>query len=132
MASGNLLIDIVDYTISNSEATTDGVDIFRDAMPDAPDDVIVFVEYAGDPLPGNQAARRSVQCFVRNTDYATARAKIHKLYKLFCTPESPFRTFNGRWALVEDRQTPYKVDVDAQNRTVFTFSMVMATTRDNY
>jgi hypothetical protein len=132
IASGNLLLDVVDYVIDNGEGTVYGTDVFVSGMPDSPDDIVVISEYAGSHIPDNQGAQRNVQIFVRGADYDIARAKINRLFYLFDTPLNPFKTFNGRMVMVGSRTTPFQVDVDARQRTVFTFSMSMTTTRDYY
>lgn len=132
IASGNLLLDVVDFVIDNGEGTAYGTDVFVSGMPDSPDDVVVISEYAGNPIPDDYGARRGVQLFVRSGDYDTAREKCNRLFYLFDSPLTPFKTFNGREAMVGARMTPFQVDVDERDRKVFTFSLNVTTTRDYY
>lgn len=127
-----LLVDLESYLIANNFATVDGVDIFRDFLPDAPDNIVAVYEYAG--LPGGvgvDTQLRLVQINVRNTSYSEARQKIHAIYNLFHVPEDPLIQITPtRWSICQPRQVPFQRDRDNQGRVTFTFNMGITTHKD--
>lgn len=129
----NLQIDLAQYLIANGIGTGDGNDIFRDFTPDTPDNIVVFYEYAGSPVIGPiDAANRSIQVRVRDKSYASARSRIHQIYRLLHTPEESVKIGlpNGRWMIGTARQTPYKLMEDSAKRTVYAFNYAVLTYTD--
>jgi hypothetical protein len=127
-----LLEDIVSHIIAHGFATADGVDIFRDFSPDAPDDVVVLYEYAGNPTSKGVNCRvRSVQVTVRSISASSAQTKVNALYQLLDTAEASITYFTAsRYAIVVARQTPYKIMVDANKRLIYGFNMAVTTYQD--
>lgn len=128
----DLLQDIQAFIIANNLATADGVDIFRDFIPESPDDLISVAEYAGVPgLAGIDTQLRLVQINVRNTSYSSARSTSHQLYSLFHRSEEPILQMTSeRWVITQPRQTPFQSNRDRQNRTTFTFNVALTTYKD--
>ena len=115
----DLLLDIVNYWIDQALVTADGTDIFRDILPDQPDNCIAVVEYSGEVSFLNNMANRSVQVRVRNTDHDNAKSKILDLYESVYEPESGIRIIDftaGRWGIVKPRNYPYSLSRDEDKR----------------
>lgn len=128
----SLLEDIGIFLITHTQVTADGIDFFRDAIPEAPDSLVAASEYAGAPQQlGVESANRSVQIAVRESTYAAASAKAWIVYKLLVDPIEPFIDLvSGRWCLITARQTPFKMQIDTQGRTIFAFNLIITTKLD--
>ena len=64
-----LLLDIITFLTTKNVVIGDGVDAFRDFIPEEPDTLIALIEYKGDPMtPVDPTAHRSVQVSTRNKD----------------------------------------------------------------
>lgn len=128
----NLLLDIGQYLIENGIVTADGVDYFRDGLPEKPDNVVAAAEYPGLPTqPFDESCDRSVQIKVRNKSYEQARIKSNEIFALLDNPEE--RIYNltpTRWCIGKAQQSPYKLSVDKSGNTVFCFNMRIITHRD--
>lgn len=134
MASENdLLLDLATFLVTKGEATVLGTDVFCDSLPDDPDDCVVLYEYPGRVHPfSNVATHRNVQVAVRGASYEDARKKINRIFTLFDTPEDRIKYFGTRYGIVSAKQPPFKLDVDARERTIFVFNMGITTVRDYY
>lgn len=125
-----LLEALVAYGVSKGVLVGDGEDSFRDFMPEAPDNVIVFHEYAGDPLsPFTESVHRSVQVKVRGKAAMLAKAKAWQLIGIFRSPSESLRVdfTDDLWGQVYIRQTPFKISQDESNRTVYCFNLGITT-----
>lgn len=125
----NLLLDLGNYLIAQGIATTDGVDLFRDSMPDAPNCVTVLYEYSsGVPT---FVADRSVQIIVRAETYEAARQASWRAFSKLYDPLEPVMHINtNRWIIVSARNGPTKLQIDAHGRTLFVFNLGICTTSD--
>ena len=131
MCHNPLLLDIIEFFVSNDVADGDGIDCIRDFSPEDPDDVIVLYEYKGSAVVSfDDTSVRSVQVTVRSADPDTARDKAIKLFNLFHVHDTAKRIdfTENRWGQVTLRQTPFKIKIDENNRTVFGFNMGVLTT----
>lgn len=128
----DLLKDIEQFLIIAGKATADGLDIFRDNLPDAPDKVIVLSEYDGLAASfGSEALDRSVQVLVRASTYTEARRTCWELYGALVDPIAPIKDFTPiRWGIVSGRTSPRKMNIDSQNRIAFVFNIGITTLRD--
>lgn len=126
--TNDLLVDIENFLISNSIAITDGVDIFRDFVPPEPENVIVISEYAGIPIP--LCSVRSLQVKVRNTSNSNAKQKAWDIYNLLNSQEDIVQFTPERWAVLNLRQTPFKVD-STQTTVTWCFNIGVTTYNDN-
>jgi len=132
--SNNLLKDIADYLIiyASDVVTENGVDMFRDSMPDQPDNCVALNEYVGDV--GFDIDLRSIQVKVRHTSYEQARINICKIFKLLYDPEKDVRFIDineTRWIQVSPRNAPYELNKDDTGREIFIFNMGVLTNRDS-
>ena len=130
---GNLLLDIVNYLITQGVVTADGTDVFRDNMPDSPDNLVALFEGQGVPAVVCDAENRSVQFQVRNKSYTACKTKIRSIFALFHLNEieEQYIDFTAtRWSLVTCRGTPFKLKEDESKRTVFVFNMSVITHKD--
>lgn len=125
-------MDMETFLITNGFATVDGVDVFRDFMPDTPDNVVAIYEYAGVPgSVGIDTQNRSIQINVRDRSYSSARSKIHAIYNLFHQAEEPIIALTAtRWSICQPRQVPFQSNRDTQGRVVFTFNLGITTHKD--
>lgn len=136
MTDKNILKDLVDYLIvyASDICTVDGVDIFRDGMPDSPDNCIELNEYPGEVSDISNCVLHSVQVKVRNTSYSTARKRIWQIFNLLYDPEKEVIFIDmtaTRWVQISPRQAPFNLNRDDNNRAIFIFNMGVLTDRDN-
>jgi len=126
----SLLLSLVEYGVSKGILVGDGEDSFRDFMPEVPDSVVVFSEYAGDPYsPFTDCVHRSIQIKVRSMDAEAARAKAVQLYGIFASEAETLRiNFSGTlWGQVYIRQTPFKLSQDSAGRVTYCFNLGITT-----
>lgn len=135
-----LLLDLVNYIITYASdpdgmlATHDGVDIFRDWMPDAPSNAIALKEYLGLSSQVCNADSRSIQVSVRNDSYEKARKKIWAIYNLLYDPEKEVRIIDNitasRWGIITANQPPFFLRKTDDGRSIFVFNMRVTSSRD--
>lgn len=126
----SLLESLVNYCVANGVLAGDGIDAFRDFMPDVPDTACVFHEYASDPVsPFTDSVHRSVQVKVRDTSASAARTKALEVFSLFKADTESLRVdFSGDlWGQVYVRQLPFKLQQDASNRVTYCFNLGITT-----
>jgi hypothetical protein len=126
-----LLLDIGTFLADNGEATEDGVDFFRDFMPEDPNEVVALHEYPGSPgTPFDAIVHRSVQVSVRGDEADAVRAKALRIYNLLTAENRRIQFTQTRWGLVYLRQPPFKRDNDARNRVTYAFNIGVTTTSE--
>lgn len=126
-----LLLDIASYLVSCGLATGDGIDVFRDTMPDKPDCLISLYEYGGDSVVLYESAvNRSVQLTVRDTDADMARQRAWSIFDVLKSSTAFVQFTPERWGQVHIRQTPFLLRVDENDRVVYGFNMGITTTID--
>jgi hypothetical protein len=128
----NLLLDLIDYLVEEEIVEGDGVDIFRDFIPETPDNVIALMEYPGRTLrSGLDPVSRVVRVMVRALNVDDARDKIIELYDFFTTPDDEIHHFaESRWAVIHAFDTPAKIGVDPSNRVFYGFVISVLTHKD--
>lgn len=125
-----LLEALVTYGVANGAIVGDGEDAFRDFTPEAPDDVVVFHEYKGDPVsPYTEHVHRSVQVKVRAKTSEVARNKALQLFNLFRSAAEDLRVdfSDTLWGQVYIRQTPFKLQHDESDRITYCFNLGITT-----
>ena len=125
-----LLLTLIEYGVSNGVLVGDGEDSFRDFMPEVPDTVVTFSEYAGDPVsPFIDCVHRSVQVKTRSMDAEAARSKALQLYELFKSDTEALRVdfSDSLWGQVYIRQTPFKLSQDSAGRVTYCFNLGITT-----
>lgn len=126
-----LLLDMVLYLQSNGLVEGDGIDAFRDFLPEAPDNVVTLYEYAGDPVVNyERAVNRSVQVLVRNINANNARSAALEIYKVLYSTTTRVDFTPSRFAAVYIRQPPFKLRIDESNRTIYCFNLGVTTSID--
>lgn len=135
MVTKNLLLDLANFYIiyASDVVTADGVDIFRDNMPDDPNNCVGLFEFEGVPSDVSDVTNRSVQVMVRNTDYETARIYTWELFNLIFKPEDDVRIVDltsSRWGIISARTNPRFLKRDESGRSVFLFILSIVTYRD--
>lgn len=127
-----LLLDLVIFLTNNNLIAGDGVDAFRDFMPESPDNVVVFMEYTGMPqVSYDTAVNRSVQVSVRNTSADEARKLALRIYKLIVDKKEEDNKIilsDNRWGQIYLRNPPCKIDTDNQDRVTYGFNIGITTT----
>lgn len=126
----SLLECLIAYCVSKGVLVGDGEDSFRDFMPDVPNHVVVFHEYAGQPVsPFIDSVHRSVQVKVRDVNANAARTKALEVLSLFKADTESLRVdFSGDlWGQVYIRQMPFKLQQDASNRVTYCFNLGITT-----
>jgi hypothetical protein len=121
----NTLNDLVEYVCTTNPTYQKDVNIFPDILPDTPDACVAVFEYTSSPVVSfSQAAVRSFQVVIRDKSSRVAKVAIWSIYKsLF--KEDLFIQIGTRKALVSMRNTPCKIDVDSQNRTLWAFNLAL-------
>ena len=123
-----LLLDIVTFLTANNAVAGDGIDTFRDFVPEKPDNVVALIEYTGSPkVFYEEATNRSVQVSVRDKDADVARRKALEIFKLFQSENSIVVFTPDRWGQVHLRQTPFKSGMDLSDRVTYAFNMGITT-----
>lgn len=126
----SLLLSLVEYCVANGVLAGDGIDAFRDFMPETPDTATVFHEYAGDPLsPLTSVVHRAVQVKVRDISAEAARAKALEVLELFKADTESLRVdfSDSLWGQVYIRQVPFKLQQDSSNRVIYCFNLGITT-----
>lgn len=126
-----LLLDIVKYLQTNNLVEGDGVDAFRDFLPEAPDNLVTLYEYSSLPVVNYETAvNRSVQILVRNSNSNSARELALEIYKSLYSTSTRIDFTPDRFAAVYIRQTPFKLRIDESNRTIYCFNIGVTTSID--
>lgn len=127
-----LLLDIVTFLTTEKVVTEDGVDVFRDFIPEEPDSLVALIEYRGDPLtPLDPAAHRSVQVSTRDKDADLARQKALEIFEVLRDNQSTDNRVDlteERWCQMYLRQPPFRYKTDENNRAYYCFNMGITTT----
>lgn len=127
--SNPLLLDIVLYLTSKGIIEGDGVDTFRDFIPEMPENLVAITEYKGSPMvPYEEAAHRSVQVSVRNKNADAARRKALEIFKAFQSENTIVHFTDTRWGQVVLRQPPFRSSTDSSERVTYAFNMGITTT----
>lgn len=128
----SLLEDLTAMLVANSIGTADGVDLFRDYLPDVPYNAVVLTEYAGLPThEGIEALVRSVQIQVRDESPTAARIKCWQIFNLLDRPLDRIVDITAtRWGIVSARQSPFKLRVDQNGHTIYAFNVGITTHTD--
>lgn len=125
-----LLQALIEYAKVQGQPVEDGVNAFRDFLPDEPDDCIALFEYLGDPVsPFIECRHRSVQVVCRAADADAAREKAFDIQKIFEAETESLRIdfTDTLWGQVYIRQSPFKLDQDEQNRVLYGFNLGITT-----
>lgn len=125
-----LLEDIVAYLTSLGLVVGDGIDVYRDFKPEAPDNIVSLHEYQGDAVsPYTDVVHRSVQVVVRNKSAEEAHILATRLFRAFLSNNETLRIdfTPNRWAQVHVRQAPYKFSQDANDRVHYGFNLGITT-----
>lgn len=128
-----LLEDIVMYLAAEGLVRGDGVDAFRDFIPESPDNIVILYEYAGDPVSQyTDVVHRSVQVVVRNKSASAAKALANKLLAAFRKSDETLRIdfTASRWGQTHIRQTPFKLKQDENGRIYYAFNLGITTNTD--
>lgn len=104
--------------------------IFSDTMMDQPNSAVAIYEYQGNStLPQIQSATRSIQIVTRDVNAKTSKDKADALYRSLIT-EDGILDLPGRTCMIQLRQTPFKLKVDAAERTYYCFNIGITTNND--
>lgn len=124
-----LLLDIVLYLTSKGVIAGDGIDTFRDFIPEMPDSLVAITEYKGSPVVFYEpTVHRSVQVSVRDKNADAARRKALEIYKTFISENSIVDFTSERWGQVSLRQPPFRLSTDSSDRVTYAFNMGITTT----
>lgn len=119
----DLVSDVVNLIIGEELAEAVDVDIFKDFIPDAPNDIVVVSEYSGSDIhPFANASVRSIQILCRAKTPSKAREKCWKLFDMF-TNKIPMTQIGNHTCILALRNSPFKMEVDSKNRHLYVFNM---------
>lgn len=128
-----LLLDIVIFLTSRGVIEGDGIDTFRDFVPETPDNLVAITEYSGSPSSKiDPIVHRSIQISVRDLRADAARAKALEIYKALLpeTEDARVDFTPERWGQVHLRQTPFRMKTDSSDRVTYGFNIGVTTTID--
>ncbi len=127
-----LLLDIATFLTDKGLAVGDGIDIFRDFIPEEPDSLVALMEYNGGPTHTiDPTVHRSVQVSVRDADPDVARQLAVDIFNSFVSTRDEtckMHFTSNRWGQVYLRQPPFKYRMDKNNRTYYGFNVGITTT----
>jgi len=127
-----LLLDIITFLTAKGVVIGDGVDAFRDFIPEEPDVLVALIEYRGDPaIPVDPSVHRSVQVSTRDKDVDLARQKALDIFKVFVDNQDETCKIDftdTRWGQIYLRQTPFRYKTDENNRAYYCFNIGITTT----
>jgi len=127
-----LLLDIISFLTDMNIVTGDGVDAFRDFIPEEPESLVALIEYRGDPaIPVDPSVHRSVQVSTRDKDADLARQKALDIFKVFVDNQDEncrIDFTDTRWGQIYLRQTPFRYKTDENNRAYYCFNIGITTT----
>jgi hypothetical protein len=126
--SNSLLLDIVNILVNADVCDGDGVDAFRDYLPDEPEEIVVLSEYES-PYPRvhyEEKIVRLVQVLARSNNPDTARTRALAAYNALVDYEKG-KIFNGRLMQVHLRSTPFKHSVNTNKSIMYAFNMGVTT-----
>ena len=136
----DVLSEIISFLKNEGVVSGEGTDTFIDFRPETPDQVISLFEYPGlGRLNGGVGAVRSVQISVRSPkhDPLWAKNKAWEIYNELCLPEkildtrsSEYVTQESFWGVIEPRQTPFKILLDDNARTIYGFNIGLIVKED--
>lgn len=127
-----LLLDIARFFAANSVVQGSGIDTFLDFAPPEPDNLVYLMEYEGDPaIPWDKHVHRSVQITTRAKSAEYARLWSRDLFKTLQNAMDEDRRVqftSTRFGQVYLRQPPFRMQMDENTRTYFTFNVGITTT----
>lgn len=127
-----LLLDIITFLTAKGIVIGDGVDTFRDFIPEEPDSLVALIEYKGDPaIPVDPAVHRSVQITTRDKDADLARQKALEIFKVFVDNRDETCRIDftpKRFGQLYLRQPPFRYKTDENNRAYYCFNIGITTT----
>ena len=127
-----LLLDIITFLAAKGVVIGDGVDAFRDFIPEEPDALVALIEYRGDPaIPVDLSVHRSVQVSTRDKDADLARQKALDIFKVFVDNKDETCRIDftdTRWGQIYLRQPPFRYKTDENNRAYYCFNIGITTT----
>lgn len=127
-----LLLDIASFLEASGYVEGDGVDLFRDFIPEMPNTLVALMEYSGDPVSMlDPTVHRSVQIISRHVDADEARQMLLNIFEYFISNQDETGRINftpTRWGQVYLRQTPFKYKTDDNNRVYYCFNLGITTT----
>lgn len=124
-----LLLDMVIFLTDKGLVEGDGIDTFRDFIPEMPDNLVAITEYKGSPLVHYEpSGHRSVQVSVRNKDADAARRKALEIFKALQSDNTIVHFTPERWGQVVLRQSPFRSNTDSSERVTYAFNMGITTT----
>lgn len=134
----DMLLDIINYLESLNVVDGDGVDTFRDNMPESPDKAISLIEYDGlGAIPSAEGVVRRFQVGARSSadDPDWAHSKVWSIFNALVTDELVIDTrelvpAGDFWGVLRGVQTPHKTKTDESNRVTYSFNVIVTTYRD--
>lgn len=126
-----LLLDIITFLINKEVLAGDGIDAFRDFIPEEPDSLVALIEYRGDPaIPVDPAVHRSVQITTRDKDADLARQKALEIFKVFVDNQDETCRIDftpNRFGQLYLRQPPFRYKTDENDRVYYCFNIGITT-----
>lgn len=103
-------------------------DFLADTMLETPDTACALYEYAGVSSIGQiGSTHRSVQVVARSKQAKEGKATAFKMYKALESEDDILQITSTRWAMVNLRQTPFKMKVDDKGRHYYVFNFGITT-----
>lgn len=127
----DLLRDIIDHLATNTWVQGFGIDSFADYRPDIEITTLALYEYAGAESPPTiSSVSRNIQVTVRDKSVDASRQRCWELYKELYTQERQLMLNGTRWVKLTLRQPPFRLSVDAKDRTIWSFNISTVSSPD--
>lgn len=127
----DLIQDFITFLLGLGLINGDGIDAFRDFMPDNPKEVVSVYEYQGhEQIPQIEGVHRSIQVVVRSASATTAKNKARQIYKVLNTETGIINFTPDRWCTVSLRQVPFKIKTDGNELVYYGFNIGITTYND--
>lgn len=114
-----MMVDDIAGFLQAAGVGTQGTDLFKYRMPDAPDSALCIYEDAGHPPEMVQEGivydNPSLQVMARDKTYSVARSKIESIVKLIGSLRNT-QIGPAKYLRVIPTQSPFPLGVDDQNR----------------
>lgn len=132
----DLLEAIISYLSTNG--ALENLSYYKDAMPETPHKLVAIYEIKGvGPVRGGAGAGRAFQIVARSSsdDPEWAKTIAWSIYEMLSFPDQIFDLRELEepidfWGVMAPRQTPFKISVDKNNRTLYGFNVAIVTQVD--
>ena len=125
--------DIITFIVAsgNGVVIAADTDIFRDVLPDTPNNAVGVFEYPGVTDEHSFVGNRSISIQIRRTSAEAARVAAWTIFDLLDVPRAREIWLTAtRFSIMKARSTPAVLRQDDTGRTIYVFNVSVITSRD--